>query len=834
MIKSYKQFWEALSEKFLDFDRVKHLTEALLILRRQNKELFKELVDIFPCNPELELLVYTYNNFVTWEPIDRRMFKKRVKQLSKRAELMRRNPHYLDPFDENCCVIGISLSGEDHNSIILASNNTTRVFEADKALLKVVKLNHLMPHVIEKRHDAILTNYKHSQKSPYINNLTYAWGVSGRRKLFLFDVIIKILNNSAESILVSYVRAICYKKYLIVNAYGEIDTFGEYFNRMTKLDFDIYSSCPAISIFMFMPGLLLHFLPFLYDNDQFAVQGFNYQWLDTLYLFVYKDQTKLVRELSKILESRKGSREEYCNALFEVLSKISFAQIKRVFQVKVSIKEFRLQRHKPEIRFSEIMISDLYEVTEIFTTDHFSQSFIFLEKLNFTKLLRSSLASYIQRAEERNYDCDRGLDIRNRLPFANEYAQEVRREKTRQERPGQSAFEDQTLDEVEIERRRSRREHSKASGVSRSHPNWASKRQGSSEKNSLMVLGRHFEEVEELSRKRLLLIRFCRAIKPTPKETDTSLFWGTYFHQMSVRLSTKIEEKGPDIAEKLPVHFNREFFRGENLKVNKKLEVRTFYQQDSKSQEDNRLMGENHSTSMASSTASEGKDFYMGVKKRIKNNIRLQKEMLQKLRLIFLLGLGAGVILGLINSFWFVTQSVLTFSPQSRNFYYEINRDISRYFSIGFMSAFFAQASSLAKPLILPQNVTDVGALNATYQASLLQFIDGISSASADFSKYWHPTTEEFFTSLDKRSNFAFVNNISARASLHGFFKSLILVGEEYQTTNKTFAELNEILQENFFPVLRRSSDLEQELDREYSASFDFFELFQRVTTALA
>lgn len=283
----------------------------------------------------------------------------------------------------------------------------------------------------------------------------------------------------------------------------------------------------------------------------------------------------------------------------------------------------------------------------------------------------------------------------------------------------------------------------------------------------------------------------------------------------------------------MPEGFNREHFRGENIKITKQLEVHTFFQQQSNSQEENHIM-ENASASVGSSGSSEGRDFYLGVKKRIKNNIRLQKSMLRKMRWIFMVGLAAGLALGLVNSFWFVTQRALAFSASNRALFFRLNQEIGRFFSLGFMSSFYSTALQQNDLAVLPQNLTNLTRLNSTFQASLDVLLTDLTAATSQFSSYWDPTSEAFYAFLRNGTNFHMRNNVTLHLPLLEFFGTVILFLQQYQTANLTLTDLNAVLQANFHSFLHLSTAVEQELDREYSASFTFYQLFQTVTDMLS
>lgn len=362
--------------------------------------MFKELNFLIPLSRELEILHYLYSNFVTWEPIDRRFFRKRFKALEQNIEIQCHKSYFLDPFDTNSCVVGVNLDSEDLNRIVLASNNTLKVFEASKIDAQFLKLNTIMPQMIGRIHDSILEEYKQNQVNRVLFEHLGIWAVTAKKKVFFAKTTVKMLMTNQMIKLMAYVKAVCYKRYMIVNRYGEVDCFGEYFHQITGINYDTTFTGTIISIFLFLPSLIPFFLAFLYDKPDFNINKFDPSWLKNSFFIVYKNQRDLLISFSKILAKAKSSKSEYCKAIYDFISAIEYTQIKQVFQVKIQLQEFHFQRQVNNFGFIEIAMSEIYEVTDQFQFINFTQITIFLEKLNFTPDLIFSLDTYDQRIQE--------------------------------------------------------------------------------------------------------------------------------------------------------------------------------------------------------------------------------------------------------------------------------------------------------------------------------------------------------------------------------------------------------------------------------------------------
>lgn len=391
MIKNYKLFWQDLLKNQLEINRIKKVSQKLLVNKKENANRFKFLQSMIPFNKELETLNFIYKNQVTWEPIEKRTFQKQFKLLEKKLDLQIKNPYFLNLFDKNTCVVGVDINSDDFNHFSFTSANTQKVFETDSVSVNFLRLNKIMPASIAKIHNQFLLEYKENQSNKMVNDMVGVWAFTIQQKLFYAKVVIKILMDNQKVSMNCLFKAVCYKKYIVSTQHGEIEGFGEYFNGITGISYDTPHTGTVLSIFLFMPSLIPYFLNFFYDDPKYSIPDFNLIWLNYTLIFQYKKQRKMIEEFSKLLQKSRDSKEMYCQAIYDFLSKIELNQVKRVFQVRVTHGEFHFKKNKIQTSIKEFCISEMYEVTSQLNQSIFNQFRSFLKKLDFSSGISRSL-----------------------------------------------------------------------------------------------------------------------------------------------------------------------------------------------------------------------------------------------------------------------------------------------------------------------------------------------------------------------------------------------------------------------------------------------------------
>lgn len=204
--------------------------------------------------------------------------------------------------------------------------------------------------------------------------------------------------------LISFIRQTTDKTSIIINEFGEIDSYGENFFKMAGLEYDFCFTYSNISIFAFMPQMIIQFLNFFYGLENFKIQDFPYSSLDDTFFIVFKDMNPKILDLSKILKNAKDNKEVYAMELYKFLNGLEFDSIEKVYRVRLKSSHFVYKKAETCVKFWDLKFFDFIEVTDKFTIDHFNQQKCFLEKIKFDESLKVSIEKYNNRLMETQND----------------------------------------------------------------------------------------------------------------------------------------------------------------------------------------------------------------------------------------------------------------------------------------------------------------------------------------------------------------------------------------------------------------------------------------------
>lgn len=562
MIQLYKLFWDTISEVEWNMEDVTKLCEKLLALRRSNKLKFVKLRLIFKFNKELEFLSFLYCNFITWEPLDRHTYRKRVEIMVRRCQTHDLGVYHLDLLDSASCVLGVNINSNDHNKIALCTNNTLKIFEVDRVNINSVRLDLVMPQMISKVHNSFIEEFKQNQTNTHMYDLVGAWALTAAKKAFFVKVVVKILIIDDKVFLIAYVKAICYKKYLILNDWGEIDCFGENFNVMTGIDYELCFSGCLLSIFMFMPALIPLFLGHFYDCADFSILNFDIKCLDTTYLFIFKNQNEKILELSKLLEKTMRNKRNYCKVLFDFMSAIEKKEILKVFQVKIEIQKYNFHKQHTKVNLIEMIFSEVFEVTEQFTEVNFAQNMIFVNKLNMTDDYLMSIKHYPRRFRVEKYESTGEMkSISTLIKYFPDGLKNQQKNPKRFE-SHKSIEETEVIPNIKIEKSGSVESESelvkkRTATLRHLHKDFSQK--GSGEKVDASKLIYKLAEISEINNLEKCALKskggnIYRKFKATfgiKNDEIVSKFWSSLFEKVCFKLTTKISTESTDIAGEL-------------------------------------------------------------------------------------------------------------------------------------------------------------------------------------------------------------------------------------------------------------------------------------------
>ncbi len=400
IIAEYAQFWKLLSEHHTQLSQLKRVCDNILQYKQSIKDLFSDLEQIIRLNIELYQLSFYYHNHVIFEPMEAKLFDKKVTLLKQQISLEFGRDNFLYALDKNAFVVSASFQTENLGNVIWASRNAKEILEIDEKLLRSLHINTIMPKVISSIHDEFLIQYLNIAKSRIVNGYMELWALTYKKKLLSMKMCVKLYFEPAGLHLISFIRKTSDKNSLIINEYGEIDSFGENFNKMSNTDYDFGFTYSHISIFSFMPQMIIHFLNFFYGLEKFKIQDFPYTLLDDTFLMVFKDMGTKILDLSKVLKLHKDSKEAYAKALYNYLTELSFDNLEKVYRVRLKNNFFSYIKTEVSVKFWDLKIVDYIDVTDLFTAEHFNQQKCFLEKIKFDESLKVSIEKYNNRLME--------------------------------------------------------------------------------------------------------------------------------------------------------------------------------------------------------------------------------------------------------------------------------------------------------------------------------------------------------------------------------------------------------------------------------------------------
>jgi hypothetical protein len=389
---------------------LRKVCDNILQYKKKIKNLFSDLEEIIKLNVELYQLSFYYHNHVIFEPMEAKLYDKKITMLKQQISIEFGRENFLYTIDKNAFVASVSFQTENIGHVIWASNNTKDILEIDEKLLRSLHINSIMPKVISNVHDDFLHQYLKVAKSNLINNYKDLWGLTYKKKLFSMKSCVKLYFEQTGLHLISFIKKSNDKTSLIINEYGEIDSFGEFFYTMTNIEYDFCFSNLNISIFCFMPQMIINFLSFYYDLENFKIQDFPYSALEDTFLMVFKDMGSKILDLSKILKLNSGNKEAYANDLYTYLSELKFENLEKVYRVRIKINYFSYQKSEAGVKLWDFKFTDFIDVTNKFKSEHFDQQKSFLEKIKFDESLRVSIEKYNNRLLEQQAN---HLDLNN-------------------------------------------------------------------------------------------------------------------------------------------------------------------------------------------------------------------------------------------------------------------------------------------------------------------------------------------------------------------------------------------------------------------------------------
>lgn len=404
IIAEYAQFWKLLSESHTQLGQLKKVCDNILQFKQSIKNLFQGLEHIIKLNVELYQLSFYYHNHIIFEPMEAKLYDKKVTMLKQQIVIEYSQENYLYALDKSAFVLSTSFHSETMGNVLWSSRNAKDILEMDEKLLNSLHINSLMPRVVSSVHDEFIGHYLKTAKTQLVNYYRDLWALTYKKKLLSVKSCLKLYIEDSGLNFISYIKKTTDKIAMIIDDFGEIDSFGENFFKMTGLDYDFCINYTNISIFAYMPQLIVPFLAHFYGLPEFHMSRFPYDLLDETFVIVFKEMNHKLLDLSKLLKTCKDNKEDYAMHLYTYLIGLEFKEIEKVFRVRMRNSHQAFQKAELLNSFWELKFLEYMDVTDRFTFDHFMQQRCFLEKLKIDKQLKHSIETYPSRMAEQMND----------------------------------------------------------------------------------------------------------------------------------------------------------------------------------------------------------------------------------------------------------------------------------------------------------------------------------------------------------------------------------------------------------------------------------------------
>ena len=428
IIENYSIFWDLLTEKVNEVKKISVQCRNIIKLKKEIKTLLKDISLITKESNVMFFLIEFYFNYVISEPEKTTKFdptKKKDVQLMKSFRTSNRDST-LNLFDDSCFVLEVSMNSYSTGQIFWVSKNSAHLTSFDENILCSMNVNSLMPKLISKNHNAFIHEYTKDCRTKMIGNMTPLFMLDSKKNLIAADILPKLIWNENTISAITYFKVNSDKSRVIVTENGEIDSFGENFHKISGLNFEHGFHMSNLSLFLMMPQMIVHFLPYFYGIQNFVVENFDYNFLKTTYFIVFKDLKHKMMELSRILFEQKKKEEEnqrnisfehkkdliylqkidikrrmeYCSKLHHFLAEFIFDMVEEVYFVHIDMSKNVSSRPDIQQEFWNFKISDFVNVTSDFKKENFEAQFVFLSKIDFTDEIKYSLDRYQSRHEK--------------------------------------------------------------------------------------------------------------------------------------------------------------------------------------------------------------------------------------------------------------------------------------------------------------------------------------------------------------------------------------------------------------------------------------------------
>ena len=334
-----------------------------------------------------------------FEPLDLKKYRKTLNKLTNQFEQEMAKPTNLYLLDPNSFVVNSSCRIDNLGQIIWASKNAMNLLEIEEKFLLSLSINSLIPKEVSPFHDSLIGEFLQYSKSNFINKINNLWMIGASGKLISVKMAVKLFFQTSGISFFSYSKLLNENQSVIMNKLGEVSSFGNYFAKISGLRHEMGNVCANLSIFFFMPQMLILFLSEFYGLPDFKLNDAAKINLEFTYFFVFKKMSSILVDFTKKVNETQASQSivKYAQLLYSHLSVLSFKDIDVIYRVRINTNKREIKNSTLNFKFWTIKILDLVDVTKKFTEKNFKMFFWFSNKINFTNELQASIDHYPNR-----------------------------------------------------------------------------------------------------------------------------------------------------------------------------------------------------------------------------------------------------------------------------------------------------------------------------------------------------------------------------------------------------------------------------------------------------
>lgn len=177
----------------------------------------------------------------------------------------------IDPFKPNTCVIQSDFNHYSIGKVSWISRNAYNLLHIEDIELSHLDVTAFIPKIIAKPHEIMFSNFYKRGASTFLNQLHHLFNVDMNNMLFPSKLYVRLFFEEDELSFITYIEKLTDQNLVLLDEWGNIDSFGSKFGAITGLNYDFPTENNTSSIFAMLPQLIPFFLPLFYNLRKFTI-----------------------------------------------------------------------------------------------------------------------------------------------------------------------------------------------------------------------------------------------------------------------------------------------------------------------------------------------------------------------------------------------------------------------------------------------------------------------------------------------------------------------------------------------------------------------------------